>query len=342
MINEIEKTIEKFFPEKWGKKDALFWMGKTIFDIDIEAINRNINLPIRDFILRGGKRWRPILFLTILKLFGSNYKKYLDFAFFVECIHNGTLVADDIEDDASLRRGRPSLHKIFGIDTAINIGNIMYFLPLKILLAKKNLTDEQKIRMCSIYSEEMINVHFGQGLDIYWHKNSKDNISTSEYMEMCRLKTGSLARMSVRFACVLLNKSRKIEESFGKFAETVGIAFQIKDDVLDLTAEKKFGKSFGNDITEGKFSLPVILTLKSPDKNKKENLLKILKLHTRDSRKIKEAVKIIKESGAVNKSLNYADKLVSDAWNELEKYIPKNKTKKEFANIISFLTKRDH
>lgn len=342
MIEEIEKTIEKYFPEMWDKKDAIFWIRKIRFDIDIEAINRNINLPIRDFILRGGKRWRPVLFLTTLSLLGFDYKKYLDFAFFIECIHNGTLVVDDIEDNAILRRGKPSLHKIFGIDTAINAGNIMYFLPLKILLAKKNLTNEQKIKICRIYSEEMINVHFGQGLDIYWHKNFKDSINVSEYMEMCRLKTGSLARMSLRLACVLGNKSGKIEEAFGKFAETVGIAFQIKDDVLDLTAEKKFGKSFGNDITEGKLSLPVILTLKSSEKNKRENLLKILKLHTRDRRKIKEAIEIIKETGSVDKSISYADKLISEAWSELEKYMPKNKTRKEFGNVIASLTKREH
>ena len=174
-----------------------------------------------------------------------------------------------------------------------------------------------------IYCEEMINVHFGQSLDIDWHKNPKSNINISEYMEMCRLKTGSLARMSIRFACVLANKSRKIEKAYGKFAESVGIAFQIKDDILDLTGDKKFGKSFGNDITEGKFSLPVIFALKNLEKDKKENLLKILKLHTRNIREIKEAIKIIKESKAVEKSMNYADRLGALAWNELERYIPK-------------------
>lgn len=342
MIKDIEKTIEYFFPAKWREKDINFWMGKPRFDIDIETLNHNLNAPIRDFILRGGKRWRPVLFLITLKLFELNYKKYFDFAFFIECIHNGTLVVDDIEDGAILRRGKPCLHKTFGIDTAINAGNAMYFLPLKILLNKKNLTNGQKIRLMDIYCEEMINVHFGQSLDIGWHKNPKSAITVSEYMEMCRLKTGSLARMSIRFACVIANKTRKIEKAYGKFAESVGIAFQIKDDILDLTGDKKFGKSFGNDITEGKFSLPVIFALENLEKGKKENLLKILKLHTRNISKIKEAIKIIKESKAVEKSMNYADELGAGAWSELERYMPRNETLKELRGIMGFLTKRDH
>ena len=233
------------------------------------------------------------------------------------------MVVDDIEDDAILRRGKPCLHKTFGTDTAINAGNAMYFLPLKILLKKKNLTNGQKIRLMDIYCEEMINVHFGQSLDIDWHKNPKKQHKHKRIHGDVQTENRISRENEHSFCLRPSQQEQKIEKAYGKFAESVGIAFQIKDDILDLTGDKKFGKSFGNDITEGKFSLPVIFALKNLEKDKKENLLKILKLHTRNIREIKEAIKIIKESKAVEKSMNYADRLGALAWNELERYIPK-------------------
>lgn len=343
MINEIEKTIEKYFPQKWSQKDVKFWMGDPIFDVDVEAINKNLNLPLRDFLLRGGKRWRPMLFLTTLDLFGLNWKKYLDIAFALELVHNATLIIDDIEDGAKLRRGKPTCHKIFGLDTAINTGAFAHFLPIRILQTKKGLSSNKRARIAGIYNEEIINVYFGQTLDIYWHKNPKD-IKKSEYLEMCRLKTGGLVRMAVRMACALAGKDAKLENAFKDFAELVGIAFQIKDDALEFTSnEKTFGKSFGNDITEGKMSLPVVLALEKSNKKSGDRLKNILQSHTRNKKLIKEAFEIIKKTGAVKEAVEYANKLIDGAWNNLEPILPTNRKKEleDFKNLTYFLVKRD-
>ena len=128
-IKEIEKSIDKYFSSNWKKNDISFWIGKEKFEIDCSTINKNLNSPVRNFILRKGKRWRPVLFLTTLRLFGIDWKKHIDVAFSLELAHNATLVIDDIEDSAELRRGKPTLHKIFGIDIAVNTGSVMYFLP---------------------------------------------------------------------------------------------------------------------------------------------------------------------------------------------------------------------
>lgn len=343
MIKEIEKTIEKYFPQKWSQGDVKFWMGDPRFDVDVEAINKNLNLPLRDFLLRGGKRWRPVLFLTTLNLFGLNWKKYLDIAFALELAHNATLIIDDIEDNAKLRRGKPTCHKIFGLDTAINTGAFAHFLPVRILQYKKGLSLNERTRIVEIYNEEMINVYFGQTLDIHWHKNTKD-IKKSEYLEMCRLKTGGLVRMAVRMACVLAGKDAKIENDFKNFAELVGIAFQIKDDALEFTSdEKTFGKSFGNDITEGKMSLPVVLALEKSDKKSGDRLKNILQNHTRNKKLIKEAFVIIKKTGAVEEAVDYANRLIDEAWEDIETKLPKNRKKEleEFKNLTYFLVKRD-
>lgn len=343
MIKEIEKEIEKYFSKKWSKRDIRFWMGSPRFKIDVGAINKNLDEPIRDFILRGGKRWRPVLFLTTLNLFGLNWRKYLDVAFVLELAHNATLIIDDVEDNAKLRRGRLTSHKIFGVDTAVNMGVIAHFLPLRVLESKRGLLPNKARRMVQIYNEEMINVYFGQTMDIYWHKNPK-KIKKEEYLEMCRLKTGGLVRMAVRMACALAGKRERVESKFKDFAELVGIAFQIKDDSLEFTSnEAMFGKSFGNDITEGKISLPVVIAMKNMDKENQERLLYILRLHTRNKALLKEAFEIIKKSGAVEKANRFANKLIDEAWKEIKNELP-NKREKEsqaFKDLTYFLVKRN-
>jgi len=341
MLQEIEQTIIKYFPQKWEKKNISFWIRKSRFNIDLEVLNKNLNIPVRDFLLRGGKRWRPVLFLITLKLLGVNWKKYLDVAFALELAHNATLIIDDIEDSAELRRGKPVCHKIFGIDIAVNTGVIIHFLPLKILLEKRDLTEKQRLKILRIYSEEMINIYFGQTLDIAWHKNPKI-IEINKYLEMARLKTGGLIRMAMRIACVLANKDEKFEKNLVSFAELAGIAFQIKDDALEFTSnEKIFGKSFGNDITEGKISLPIIFALQNSNLEIKTRLLQILKLHTRNKITLKEAMNIIKQSGAVEQSLAYADNLIEKSWRGIETKLPQNKYLEDFKNITYFLVKRD-
>jgi geranylgeranyl pyrophosphate synthase len=340
-IKEIEKIIAKYFSSNWKKDDVAFWIGKEKFEIDYSTINKNLNNPVRNFILRKGKRWRPVLFLTTLRLFGVDWKKHLDVAFALELAHNATLVIDDIEDNAELRRGKPTLHKIFGTDIAVNTGSVMYFLPLKILLEKKNINEKQRLDVLQIYIEEMINVHFGQTMDISWH-NNPHQIKIDKYLEMTRLKTGALIRMAERMSCILSSKE-KLEKDIVNFSEIAGIAFQIKDDCLEFTSsEKIFGKSYGNDIMEGKISLPIIFALQNSSQKDKEKLLGILTKHTHSKKLLKQAMNIVKKSGSVEKSLKYAEELIESSWEKIEKKIPQNsKNLEDFKELTYSLIKRE-
>ena len=166
--DQVDQIINKHLPYRWKQKHIEYYLGKPNYKFDISAINSNLNDPIRDFILRGGKRLRPVLFLTCLEILGKKPKKYLDFAYVIELIHNGTLVLDDIEDNGLLRRGKRTCHRKFGVDVATNSGMSMHVMPLRIILKnRKDLTNKQIIRLFEIYTDEMINVSFGQALDIY-------------------------------------------------------------------------------------------------------------------------------------------------------------------------------
>jgi geranylgeranyl pyrophosphate synthase len=344
MIDELEKVINKYFPATLTEKEILFFLKKVGFEIDVSAVNANLNLPIRDFVLRGGKRLRPVLFMQTLELFGVDYKKYKDFAVSIELLHNGTLILDDIEDDGELRRGKPTCHRKFGIDTAVNVGGALYIMPLMILQNNsKNLTAAQKLKINQIYTEELINLSFGQSIDIYWHNHPNINVSKDEYLEMVRLKTGSLMRMSLRMACVIAGKDGKIESCFKDFAEKIGMAFQIKDDALDLTSkDERFGKSFGNDISEGKISLPVVLALESASLKDKKNLVEILSLHTRNKAMIRQAVNIINNTQAVEKSIKFANELVDQAWKRIEIDCSDIKKFDALKELTYFFVKREY
>jgi geranylgeranyl pyrophosphate synthase len=343
MRDDIEKAINKYFPSKWKKEDLLFFLGKSVYELDSLALDRNLNKPIRDFVLRGGKRLRPVLFLTCIEAFGEDYKKYIDFALLIELVHNGTLILDDVEDDGVLRRGKQTCHRRFGIDTAVNAGFALHVLPLRLLIKHNRLSNTQRLRLWNSYSEELINLSFGQGLDIYWHKNPERKIGKKRYLEMVRLKTGSLMRMSLRMACIIGNKSVEIENLFKNFGESLGIAFQVVDDCLDLSADrKKFGKTYGNDITEGKISLPVVFTLENASVEERERLIEILGKHTREKRLIREAISIIKQSGSLEQSFKYARNIVDDAWKKLNQEKCKDINCDKLKEIAYFFVKRDY
>lgn len=341
---DIEQAIQQIFPKKWEVAKINRFIKSSQFTLDVNEVDQALNQPIRDILFRGGKRIRPRLFLALLKGFGKDPKPFYNFAVLLEAVHNGTLVVDDIEDSSNMRRGRPALHKKFGVDVAINAGNALYFLPLYALLqANDELTDTQRLKLYNIYSEEMIHVHFGQALDIRWHTVHTSTILPEAYFEMARLKTGALTRMVVRFASVLADQSYEVEQALTMFAELAGIAYQIKDDVLDLTANTQvFGKPPGGDITEGKMSLPVIFALAELPEQENKRLREILHLHTREEGNIQEARDLILKTSAVNKAMKQAEQFIQEAWNAVEHTVPAGEGRDVLRALVSSFTKRDY
>lgn len=343
MKKKIERKIRDFFPTHWTRADIEHFLGSIGYEIDVSTLDFNLNVPIRDFVLRGGKRIRPSLFLTVLEIFGKDPSEYFDFAVLIELIHNGTLVLDDIEDDASLRRGKSTVHIKYGLDTATNVGAALHFLPLRIILDRDKLNSNLRLRLWEVYAEELINVSFGQALDIYWHKSGNNGVYVNKYLEMVRLKTGSLMRMAARMACVLAEQDKRVEDSFRDYAEGLGMAFQIVDDILDLRADReKFGKAWGNDITEGKVSLPVIYAMKRVSADKKNRLKEILAKHTRDRKLIAEAISIIEESRGVDEAYDFAKKLVDRSRIRLERKVGNIHNLSKLRELGNYFVERSH
>ncbi|MEM3459418.1 MAG: polyprenyl synthetase family protein [Candidatus Bathyarchaeia archaeon] len=341
----IDKTIEKYIPRKFSKDSAVFRLNPPNYAYNLDALNKAVAEPIWEFLDRGGKRWRPALFLLICEALGKKSEDFVDFAIIPEVVHNGTLMVDDIEDASELRRGKPCTYKIYGLDIAINAGNSMYYLPLLPLIEKKAKVPPQKLcKVCQIYVQEMISLSLGQAMDIAWHRGlaNADELGEKDYLQMCAYKTGTLARMAAKMAAVLADANEELVEKLGFFAESIGVAFQIQDDILDLTSgefAKKKGRR-GQDITEGKRSLIVIHTLKVANTKDKNRLIEILNMHTSNQKLIEEAIAIMEKYDSINYAKNLAKEMVKESWKKVEKLLPASDAKEKLNAFAKFLIER--
>jgi octaprenyl-diphosphate synthase len=266
-LEKIEKTIERWLPENPGSA----WAGEIFPGLGQSVgkeLMRALAAPGRDILSRGGKRWRPLLMTLVCESLGGG-DAALPLAPLVEFCHNASLIHDDIEDNSDERRGKPAVHLIHGVDAAINSGSFLYFLPLACIDSWSH-DDSCRAGAYALWAAHLRKLHLGQAIDIHWHRNFDIVPSIDEYLAMCALKTGCLARfaaelgiMAAKTAGCDTSKTEPLGEAarLGDAAEKFGIGFQILDDVKNLATGVP-GKKRGDDIVEGKKSLPVLLFLR--------------------------------------------------------------------------------
>ncbi len=340
----IDGMLRKYIPGKFDKAHVEWLLGKPSYDYTTKPLDKALAEPIWDFLDRGGKRWRPALFLLFTEALGGDVEKVKDFTATLELLHEGSIMIDDLEDSSDLRRGKPCTHKLFGVDVAINAGNFMYFLAFFPLIKNRDkFKPDVLLKAWEVVLEETTRIHYGQGTDIAWHRGlaDADSVSEREYLQMCSFKTGVLARLAARLAVILNGESRELEEKLGTFSESIGIAFQIQDDILNIAPSKGWGKEAGDDINEGKRTLLVIHTLQKAGKDDKKRLVEILNMHTKDKKLITEAIGIIKKHGSVEYAKEFARKMVKDAWATVEPLIPENEAKKKQKAFADFMVERE-
>jgi octaprenyl-diphosphate synthase len=276
-LEKIEAELERWLPEAPGTA----WTGDVFPGLDNKVnpiLIQALTAPARDMLSRGGKRWRPLLLSLFCETLGGA-DAALPLAPLVEFCHNASLIHDDIEDNSDERRGKPAAHIIHGIDAAINGGCFLYFLPLQCIgswaagLKSQFGLSMAAAQVCTarvydLWGEYIRKLHLGQAMDIYWHRNFSHIPELAEYYTMCGLKTGCLARFAADLgiysataaAGITPNNTDILMEYLGRAAEKLGVGFQILDDAKNLTAGIP-GKKRGDDVVEGKKSLPVLLYL---------------------------------------------------------------------------------
>ena len=149
---------------------------------------------------------------------------------------------------SEVRRDKPCLHLIFGVDVSVNSGSFMNFYPLHYVVKNNCYPEHIQNKIMRIFLEEMVHIHMGQAWDIFWHNQDKMEgrlVSEDQYIQMVSHKTGVLARMITRLTAAVLELPDSLTEKLSTFAERVGLAFQIQDDLLNLVPGEKFLKTKG-------------------------------------------------------------------------------------------------
>jgi geranylgeranyl diphosphate synthase type II len=244
---------------------------KNLIDFHLnKIINESSELliyqPIKYIVELGGKRFRSSLMLLSADIFCNNPKKAINEATALELFHNFTLIHDDIMDEAPMRRGKSSVHHKWDTNTAILSGDLLYALVNKILATSPEQTPEIHL----LFQQTAMEVCEGQSLDMEFEKSQL--VSQDEYLNMIKLKTAVLVGCALKIGAIIGGASKIDAELLYSFGVSLGIAFQIHDDILDVYPDKGvFGKQIGGDIIEKKKTILLInLLSKSSDLQKNE------------------------------------------------------------------------
>ena len=284
----------------------------------------------------GGKMLRPALTLITAEAVGGNRESALKSAAAIELIHTFSLIHDDIMDDDDMRRGMPSVHKVWGEDVAILAGDTLFSKAFEIIVCSKGTTSEQNNKSLATVADACVKICEGQALDMGFEE--RFDVNEDEYMEMIFKKTGALIAAATKAGAIMGGANDEVIDAMYEYGRLIGLAFQIQDDYLDLASdEETLGKPIGSDIGKGKMTIIAIKGIASDDSGR---LLEILKDDENSQEDIDEAIEILKECGAIE----YARKLALDSVNQAKEILdilPDSSSKQVLLDIADFVLERN-
>jgi geranylgeranyl diphosphate synthase type II len=261
-----------------------------------------------------GKRLRPLLVILSAMAVGAKPQKVYNASLSVEMLHNFTLVHDDIMDNADLRRGNLTLHKKYNLNTAILAGDSLLAVAYEYLLKDCDINAQQVI---SSFTNGLVKVCEGQSLDTEFER--KANVTLDEYIDMISKKTAALLQTCCEIGAYLGNGNYDDIKSLADYGNHLGIAFQIQDDLLDITADKaEFGKRIGGDLLEGKKTFLFIVALDRAVGKDKEDLLKVIKNKGIRSNQIEKYKRLYERLGVLDEAKKAIKKRTENALRSID------------------------
>jgi polyprenyl synthetase len=233
---------------------------------------KNLYDPIQYILNVGGKRLRPVLTMLSTDIFGKDYHQALYAALAVEIFHNFSLVHDDIMDEAPLRRGQPTVHTKWNLNTGILSGDAMLILAYQYFERYEPIIFRQ---LAEIFSKTALEVCEGQQYDVDFEK--EEQVCTSQYLKMITYKTAVLVGAALKMGAIIAETSEENKQKIYDFGIALGIAYQLQDDYLDTFGDNTFGKKIGGDILQNKKTLLYLNTLEKGSSEEKEALMRLYK-----------------------------------------------------------------
>ena len=297
----------------------------------------------KHLITAGGKRLRPYLVLEACKLVDGRPEDALRVAAAVELIHTFTLIHDDIMDSDDLRRGVPTVHTLWGTPIAISAGDLLFAKANEAILSSlkaSKLSPRRILKIISLITQATISICEGQALDILYEERAI--ISKKEYFNTIAKKTAVLLETSARVGAIAgWGKAAQVRR-VGRFAYYSGLAFQVIDDCLGLTADEKIlGKPVGSDIREGKRTLIMIHALIHATTDQRKQIYAVLGRASSTPDEIDEVVQLVRSSGSLDYAFTQAEKLVVRAKRQLSPF-PPSPSKENLLNLADYIISRKY
>lgn len=313
---------------------------ETLMQDSLAAEDERVYGLLCPFLKRGGKRIRPVMSLLSCGAVGGSYEAVIEPAAIIELFHNFTLIHDDIEDSSQFRRGEPTLHMTHGIPMALNSGDALYTLLWK-RLVNLGMKPPKLARLQRLYADAFKRVVDGQGVELSWIRNGRFDISEDEYVNMIRGKTAALMGLSCEVGAFAGAARKRQQSSLRSYGEKLGIAFQIQDDVLNVTGDfRKYQKEIGGDISEGKRTLMVVHCLGRATPEDRQRLTSILSSHSKQQEDIDAAISLMRKYGSIEHAGSRAARLAADAKKLLAK-LPPSRDADALRSIADYVISRE-
>jgi geranylgeranyl pyrophosphate synthase len=268
---------------------------------------------------------------------GGDPERALHFALAVEVLHNMFLLHDDVEDGDRVRRDRPTVWVKYGVPNAINVGDFLLARAYSIVMASR-LPSETVLKLVRIFSDTCEETILGQALDIA--SRARKDFDVRAYLKMAELKTGHYLVLGMVGGAIIAGASQRLVDSIWSLGRTLGPAFQIRDDVIDLTAGKGRGGEIGCDIKEGKASIMYARALEACGASDRRRLLAVMARPREETtaKDVRWVIGLYRRTGAIEFAQDYAAGLVGQANRVIEK-MP-GTGEKALKDLALFLVKR--
>ncbi len=289
---------------------------------------------VSSYLKTKGKQIRPIMVLLSAKMFGGEKvnDKVLYAAAALEMLHNASLIHDDVVDETTLRRGQPTINSIWGNHLAVLVGD--YFVS-NALAAGIHTGHISIIAALSDLGKELSLGEIDQICNVRHHDFAEES-----YLEMIRKKTASLFRNCVRMGAEAVGTPDTESRRMVEFAELLGMCFQIKDDIFDYFSDPKIGKPTGNDLREGKVTLPLLYALRTAPETEGAAMRSLLMKSTLDNNDIACLIEFAKANGGIDYAFSTMRQMQTQA-SELIASYPESPWKQSFVDIFDFIISRD-
>jgi len=288
-------------------------------------------------IIHGGKRLRPYMVIRSCQIVGGKSSNAMNAASAVEMVHNFSLVHDDIMDNDEMRHGVPTVHKKYGMPIAILAGDVLFSKAFQIISDSK-LSDNATTQLVSRLAKACVDICEGQLLDVKMAEERR--IPTQkDYITMIGKKTAALFDVSCAMGAICASNKAKDVSNLSTFGRNLGIAFQITDDLIGVMGDPKITKKpVGNDLREGKKSLPILMAIKLAKGNDKKIILKAFGNSKIARKDLNKAIDVIRSLGIEENVRKQALKYAEKAEKSLAKY--SGSAKAELITLLDFVVKR--